>query len=515
MKNFFTTSFRVLLGLAIGSMPFASNAQNSVFEIISNSSNHTTLEAALIQANLDSVLSDTASQMSYTVFAPTDSAFTAYLSANGLTAADLLANPKLSNILLHHVVSGTVLSTSLSNGEVTTLSGLDVTVDLTNGVMIDNAMVTAADLTAPNGVVHVINDILLPTFDDLTEIISTSPDHTILLAALQTAKLVVTLQGAGPFTVFAPTDAAFTAYLSANGLTAADLLANPKLSNILLHHVVSGTVLSTSLSNGEVTTLSGLDVTVDLTNGVMIDNAMVTAADLTAPNGVVHVINDILLPTYDDVTEVIISSPDHTVLLQALQTANLVNTLQGAGPFTVFAPTDAAFTAYLAANNLTAATLLADPNLSSILLNHVIGAKVLSKDLSNGNVTTLNNTDVTVDLTNGVMIDNATVTTADIVADNGVVHVINGILVPANSSTGVFNNSKNIEFKIYPNPTQYNLKINLGTNEMYSIMNITGAIVQSGQLASGFVNVEVLNKGIYLIQVSTAEGLREAKFTKE
>ena len=381
MKNFFTTSFRVLLGLAIGSMPFASNAQNSVFEIISNSSNHTTLEAALIQANLDSVLSDTASQMSYTVFAPTDSAFTAYLSANGLTAADLLANPKLSNILLHHVVSGTVLSTSLSNGEVTTLSGLDVTVDLTNGVMIDNAMVTAADLTAPNGVVHVINDILLPT--------------------------------------------------------------------------------------------------------------------------------------YDDVTEVIISSPDHTVLLQALQTANLVNILQGAGPFTVFAPTDAAFTAYLAANNLTAATLLADPNLSSILLNHVIGAKVLSKDLSNGNVTTLNNTDVTVDLTNGVMIDNATVTTADIVADNGVVHVINGILVPANSSTGVFNNSKNIEFKIYPNPTQYNLKINLGTNEMYSIMNITGAIVQSGQLASGFVNVEVLNKGIYLIQVSTAEGLREAKFTKE
>ena len=648
MKTKINTTFKSLLGFVICALPLASNAQNSVFDIIQNSPNHTILEAGLIQANLDSVLSDTTSQIltvfapddsafyayfnangitsadlladpklsnillhhvvsgnvlstslsngevttlsgldvtvdttngvmidnamvtaadltapngvvhvindillptfddlteiistspdhtilltalqtanlvgtlqgagPFTVFAPTDAAFTAYLAANGLTAADLLANPKLSNILLHHVVSGNVLSTSLSNGEVTTLSGLDVTVDTTNGVMIDNAMVTAADLTAPNGVVHVINDILLPTFDDLTEIISTSPDHTILLTALQTANLVGTLQGAGPFTVFAPTDAAFTAYLAANGLTAADLLANPKLSNILLHHVVSGSVLSTSLSNGEVTTLSGLDVTVDLTNGVVIDNAKVTVADIAADNGVVHVINDILLPTYDDVTEVITTSPEHTVLLQALQAANLVSTLQGAGPFTVFAPTDAAFTAFLTANNLTAAALLADPNLSSILLNHVVGAKVLSTDLSNGNVTTLNNTDVVVDLTNGVMIDNANVTAADIVADNGVVHVIDGILVPANPSTGLFNDSKNAEFKIYPNPTQNNLKINLGKNEKYSIMNITGSIVQSGQLVNGVVNVEGLKKGIYLIQVNNEEGLRDAKFTKE
>ena len=193
----------------------------------------------------------------------------------------------------------------------------------------------------------------------------------------------------------------------------------------------------------------------------------------------------------------------------------MVSTLQGAGPFTVFAPTDAAFTAFLTANNLTAAALLADPNLSSILLNHVVGAKVLSTDLSNGNVTTLNNTDVVVDLTNGVMIDSANVTAADIVADNGVVHVIDGILVPTNPSTGLFNDSKNAEFKIYPNPTQNNLKINLGKNEKYSIMNITGSIVQSGQLVNGVVNVEGLKKGIYLIQVNNEEGLRDAKFTKE
>ena len=380
MKTKIITTFKSLFGFVICALPLASNAQNSVFDIIQNSPNHTILEAGLIQANLDSVLSDTTSQM---------------------------------------------------------------------------------------------------------------------------------------LTVFAPDDSAFYAYFNANGITSADLLANPKLSNILLHHVVSGNVLSTSLSNGEVTTLSGLDVTVDLTNGVVIDNAKVTVADIAADNGVVHVINDILLPTYDDVTEIITTSPEHTVLLQALQAANLVSTLQGAGPFTVFAPTDAAFTAFLTANNLTAAALLADPNLSSILLNHVVGAKVLSTDLSNGNVTTLNNTDVVVDLTNGVMIDNANVTAADIVADNGVVHVIDGILVPTNPSTGLFNDSKNAEFKIYPNPTQNNLKINLGKNEKYSIMNITGSIVQSGQLVNGVVNVEGLKKGIYLIQVNNEEGLRDAKFTKE
>ena len=135
---------------------------------------------------------------------------------------------------------------------------------------------------------------------DVTAIAISSPDHAILVEALTVADLVSTLQGDGPFTVFAPTDAAFASALVNLGLTKDELFADKDLlTKILLHHVVSGNVLSTDLTNGEVPTLNpdGADVTVDITSGVMIDNANVTAADLIAGNGVVHVIDAVLVPS--------------------------------------------------------------------------------------------------------------------------------------------------------------------------------------------------------------------------
>ena len=287
----------------MGMLAFTSaNAQTtSVFDVIAGSPTHTVLETALIQEGLDVTLDDLNND--YTVFAPDDAAFTQFLTDAGITATDLLNDPDLTKVLLHHVVSGTVLSSGLSNGEVTTLSDLDVSVDISMGVMIDSATVTGANLPADNGVVHVIDYVLLPTYDDVTEVVSTSADHTTLLAALQTAGLVTTLQDPNSdFTVFAPTDAAFTQFLSDAGITATDLLNDPDLANVLLHHVVSGTVTSGMLSNAEVVTLSDLDVTVDLTMGVMIDDAEVTLADIMADNGVVHVIDYVLLPTYDDLS---------------------------------------------------------------------------------------------------------------------------------------------------------------------------------------------------------------------
>lgn len=270
---------------------------------------------------------------------------------------------------------------------------------------------------------------------DVTAIAISSPDHTILVEALTVADLVSTLQGDGPFTVFAPTDAAFASALVNLGLTKDELFADKDLlTKILLHHVVSGNVLSTDLTNGEVRTLNpdGADVTVDITSGVMIDNANVTAADLIAGNGVVHVIDAVLVPSYDDVTEIAINSDDHTILVEALIAADLVGTLQGDGPFTVFAPTNDAFVAALGVLNLTKEELFADKDLlTKILLHHVVSANVLSTDLVNGNVTTLSNQSVTVDLSSGVMINSANVTGADLIAGNGVLHVIDAVLVPA------------------------------------------------------------------------------------
>ncbi len=155
--------------------------------------------------------------------------------------------------------------------------------------------------------------------------------------------------GAGPFTLFAPTDAAFNAL--PQGTIAALLNDLPQLTDILKHHVVGDSVMSGMLSNNQVvTTLLGTDVTVTInSNGdVFIDNAQVIVADIVADNGVVHVIDAVLLPpppSTNSVYDIVANSTDHNILEFAIDTCGLTTTLKGAGPFTIFAPTDAAFNA--------------------------------------------------------------------------------------------------------------------------------------------------------------------------
>merc|ERR1712194_331033 len=168
--------------------------------------------------------------------------------------------------------------------------------------------------------------------------------------------------GAGPFTVFAPTDAAFTALLDTLGVTKAELLARDDLADILKYHVLSGiSVMSADLvATQDVTTLEGSELTVTKDgNTVMAGSASVSTADISCSNGVIHVIDSVLLPPVPDIVETAISAGSFTVLVEALQTAGLVDALQGAGPFTVFAPTDAAFTALLDSLGVTKAELLA------------------------------------------------------------------------------------------------------------------------------------------------------------
>jgi len=461
----------------VGTITVNGPPANTVYDIVSNSPDHTSLKTAIDACSLATTLSGSGP---FTLFAPTDAAFNALPS--GTLAALLNDLPLLTNILLHHVVGDSVTSGMLTNGQiVTTLLGTDVTVTInSSGVFIDNAQVTVADITADNGVVHVIDAVLLPNpgctdpnalnydstaiLDDgscqyatntVHDIVVTSTDHSLLEIAIDTCGLSTTLAGPGPFTLFAPTDAAFNALGSGTILS---LLNNvPLLTDILLHHVVGDSVMSTMLSNGQiVTTLLGTDVTVTInTSGVFIDNAQVTVADIVADNGVVHVIDAVLIPNpgctdpnainydpnaiFDDgscqyatntVYDVVVTSPDHGVLEVGIDTCGLDGYLSGPGPFTVFAPTDAAFNAL---GPVTLLALLADlPQLTNILKHHVVADSVMSGMLSNGQlITTLFGADVTVTIgPSGVFIDNALVTVADIVADNGVVHVIDAVLLP-------------------------------------------------------------------------------------
>ena len=153
---------------------------------------------------------------------------------------------------------------------------------------------------AANGMV---GSIIVNSSNSIYDIVSNSVDHTTLKTAIDACSLDVTLSGPGPFTLFAPTDAAFS--LLPAGTVTALLNDIPQLTNILLHHVVQGTVMSNMLSNNQVvTTLNGTDVTVTInSNGVFIDNAQVTVADIPADNGVVHVVDAVLLPTTTAVTD--------------------------------------------------------------------------------------------------------------------------------------------------------------------------------------------------------------------
>ena len=423
----------------------------------------------------------------------------------------------LADILLYHVVGAKALSTDLSDGQmITTLNGDSVMVKIMDGnVYIDNAMVTVADIETDNGVVHVIDAVLIP-YATVVDVIVGSPDHTILEAAVIAAELADDLSGEGPFTVFAPTDAAFEALPEG---TVDALLQDPTgdLADILLYHVVGAKALSTDLSDGQmITTLNGDSVMVKIMDGnVYIDNAMVTAADIETDNGVVHVIDAVILPK-TTVVDIVIGSADHNTLEAAVIAAGLAGTLQGEGPFTVFAPTDAAFEALPAG---TLESLLADPTgaLTDILLYHVVGAKALSTDLSNGqSITTLQGTDVTVTISDGsVFINDAQVIVADIETDNGVVHVIDAVLIPATTGIRDFI-ADAVDIAVYPNPAREFVNVRYEvinaseiSLEMYDLLGQQVRIQKQGYAYEGIYSVEFpvndLEAGMYILVVNTGK----------
>lgn len=436
---------------------------NAVTDIIMNSDDHTLLvdaiNAAVGAGNLDEGF--LFGEGPYTVFAPTNDAIIALTEALEITAEDLLALPNLGEILQYHVVEAEAYAADLSDGQmIETLIGEDVTVSITaDGVFINDAQVTVADIAADNGVVHVIDAVLLPPVpptNTVVDVIANSEDHTLLEAAVGAAGLVDALSAEGPFTVFAPTDDAFTALTEALDVTVDELLAYPLLPAVLQYHVVGAEAYSADLTDGqEIETLLGEDVTVSITaDGVFINEAQVIVADIAADNGVVHVIDAVLLPELEEettVVDIIVESEDHTLLEAAVGAAGLVDALSGEGPFTVFAPTDAAIVALTEALDITADDLLALPNLADILQYHVVGAEAYAADLTDGQmIETLQGSNVTVSITaDGVFINDAQVTVADLEADNGVVHVINAVLLPPTTDVTEL---ASLELSIFPNP---------------------------------------------------------------
>ncbi|CAH0990866.1 hypothetical protein SIN8267_00966 [Sinobacterium norvegicum] len=277
---------------------------------------------------------------------------------------------------------------------------------------------------------------------DIVETATNADDFSTLVAAVSAADLVATLQGDGPFTVFAPTDSAFTSYLDSAGLTADELLASSQLADILTYHVLASEVLAADAiavagsDDNIVYTVNGQGLALSLSgDDLYINLSKVISPDVLASNGVIHAVDAVLVPPAErgeptaSIVDIAVADPDNfSSLVTALSNAGLVSTLEGDGPFTVFAPTNDAFA------KIPEATLnaLTTEQLTAVLTQHVISGEVDSItafSLNGQTANTLANEDVAIDIVDGkLIVQGATVVMTDIYATNGVIHVIDTVI---------------------------------------------------------------------------------------
>jgi len=277
-----------------------------------------------------------------------------------------------------------------------------------------------------------------PELGDIVDTAVADGRFTTLVTAVQAADLVDALKGEGPFTVFAPTDDAFAAL--PEGTVESLLLPENKqaLTDILLYHVVSGKVMAEDVVGLEsATTLLGKDITIKVDMGnVYINDAKVIITDIETSNGVIHVIDAVILPPADEaqtIVDIAVADERFSTLVTAVLAADLAETLSGEGPFTVFAPTNDAFAALPAG---TVESLLLPENkqaLTDILLYHVVAGKVMAADVVGlTSAPTVLGKDITITVRDGKVFLNDTVEViiTDIEASNGVIHVIDAVLLP-------------------------------------------------------------------------------------
>jgi len=438
--------------------PAQEEAPGSIVDIAVADGRFSTLVAAVTAAGLADTL---AGDGQFTVFAPTDDAFAALPAG---TLEGLLEDPQgtLRDILLYHVVDGAVpAETVVTLSEATTLEGEPVTISAVDGevVLNDSVRVIITDIMASNGIIHVLDAVLLPpslaAAGAASEVIADEPMGSIvdiavadgrfntLVAAVTAAGLADTLAGEGQFTVFAPTDDAFAALPAG---TVEGLLEDPEgaLRDILLYHVIDGAVpADTVVTLDSATTLAGAPVDIKVMDGSVFlnDNTQVTITDIKASNGIIHVIDSVLLPPAEEamdepvgsIVDVAVADGRFNTLVAAVTAAGLADTLAGEGEFTVFAPTDDAFAALPAG---TLDSLLADPEgaLRDILLYHVAeGAVPASTVVTLDEAATLAGQAIAVrvDGDDVILNDSVKVLVTNVKADNGLIHVIDGVLLPA------------------------------------------------------------------------------------
>lgn len=417
----------------------------TITALANNADDLSILVAALQRAGLDTTLD---ANGSYTVFAPTNTAFENFLADNNFNALEEIPVDVLTQVLLNHVIAGEAFSTSLSTGYGSTLAtkpgtgeNLSILIDTSSGVTLNGVSnVATPDIDASNGVIHIVDAVIgLPNIVDHAVANSDLSSLVGALTAGGNTTFTTLLSTPGDFTVFAPINDAFASFTTENDI-----------ASVLANHVIPGaTAISTGLTNSYVNTaamLSGtmtpLSMYINVDNGVTINGGSnVVAADIVATNGVIHAVDAVIdLPT---IATFATSNEALSILVDALAYADTgsptvpyINTVSDAtaGPFTVFAPANAAFVDLLAELEISALTDLTPAQVDAVLLYHIVNANVQSGQLQSGTVGTLGG-NITADATAFTLTDpndrtsNIVTSLVDIQAANGVVHVIDKVLL--------------------------------------------------------------------------------------
>jgi transforming growth factor-beta-induced protein len=406
---------------------------NSIASRVVGASDLSTLLALVVFAGLDGAV---AAPGELTLVAPTNAAFGKLSSATANFLTSDAGKETLTAILLYHVFPGIFVSSELSDGlMIDSLQGGAVKVSVGSaGVFFNDAQAVQVDILANNGVVHKIDTVLDPADGgDIVGFVVANPELTSLTAAVVRAGLVGALGSDGPFTLFAPNDSAFKA-LPSDILTT--LLTNdefiPHLADLLLYHVLDAELKASHIFNFKVTALNGEKLLLS-TNPIAVNGNEVVSADNHVSNGVIHIIDGVLIPSWvsNSITGRVVGDSDLSTLLALVVLAGLDGALDGPGELTLVAPTNSAF-AKLPADVVAFVTSGAGKaTLTDILLYHVFPGIFVSSELSDGiTVDTLQGGTVKVK-TNPVEFNKARAVEVDILTNNGVVHKIDTVLDPA------------------------------------------------------------------------------------
>lgn len=426
----------------------------TIADLASASPNLSSLVSALQRADLVTTLQGNGP---FTVLAPTNDAFAAFLAANSFDTLEDVPVDVLTQVLLNHVISGSFESSELTTGFATTSAtsaatgtAMSIYINTTDGVTFNGiSNVSNANINADNGVIHIVDAVIgLPTVVDLAAAVDGTSS---LVAAVVAADFVSDLSGSGPLTVLAPTNDAFAAFLAANNFSELGDVPTALLTEVLLNHLVGASLQSTDLSTGYANTLatseaSGtpMSIYVDTSSGVTFNGvSSVSAANINANNGVIHLVDAVIgLPT---VVDFAVADPNFSTLVAALTRSDLttdfvsiLSTANGTAPapFTVFAPINDAFGDLLVELNVTMLSDIDEPTLNSTLTYHVVGeANVLDSGLSdNLAVNTLGGT-ITANVTGAPTLTDgngriSNIIATNVQANNGVIHAIDRVILP-------------------------------------------------------------------------------------